>query len=850
MALSAYQRKRDFRKTAEPKGKRAKPRQDLHFVVQKHDASRLHYDFRLELDGVLLSWAIPKGPSTDPKDRRLAIQVEDHPMEYESFEGIIPAGQYGGGTVMVWDRGTWIPNGDPNKAYQKGHLTFELKGERLKGGWSLIRTQSGDGEKSQWLLIKRKDSEAAAKAIMEAHKKSVLSGRSMEAIQAGKDRDWTGRDVSLKPATKQSRNGKLTPPIPKARKAAMPRELHPKKATLSERVPAADGWYHEEKFDGYRILAFIQDGAIRLITRNGNDWTAKFATVREGLKRIKVKSAVLDGEVVALTKEGNPSFQALQASFEKKAQPASLAYYVFDLPYLDGYDLSESPLEKRKMALRKLLESAPKEGVVRYSEHVEGDGGAFFEFACRSNREGVISKKADSPYRQRRTRDWLKIKCSRRQEFVIGGFTDPAGSRTGFGALLLGVFDGGGKLHYCGRVGTGFSQEDLKRLGDRLGRLQRKEPPFENPPSSRGVHWVKPALVAEVQFAEWTQEGRLRHPSFKGLRSDKAPREIRAERSMTPPTTPGRHPSSKASPAMVDGSTVAGVSISNPDRMLFPELGLTKKDIADYFASVADWILPHVIHRPLMVLRCPKGLSEACFYQKHTGASLPDSVKEIAVKENSKRQKYIYIEDLKGLIGLVQMGTLEFHPWGSTVDRLESPDRIIFDIDPDEAVEWKSVTTAAQRLRELMEALGLRGFVRASGGKGLHVVFPISGTSSWESVRSFSGAIAKELSAAYPAEYVATMSKKARKGKIYLDWLRNARGATAIASYSVRARPGAPVAVALAWSELGPTQDLDRFTVTTIPRRLSTLKEDPWSEFLTCKQRLTRAALRAMRVSL
>jgi len=833
--LERYGKKRDFRSTPEPKGRRGSGHRELHFVVQKHAARRLHHDFRLELDGVLLSWAVPKGPCLDPAVKRLAIHVEDHPLEYEKFEGVIPEGEYGGGTVMIWDRGIWKPEGDPEAAYRKGRLSFRLLGSRLKGGWSLVRTARATSNSEEWLLIKRKDAEAGDEKALQRYERSVVSGRTMDGIRKGDGIRKEAEPVRIDPSE-----------VENAKKAAMPASLAPEKATLCDRLPPGDDWLFETKFDGYRLIAFKDRGKVRLRTGKGNDWTASFPAIREALERLPPARAVLDGEVVALTKEGGTSFQALQRVIKKADSRSPLAFMAFDLPYLDGYDLTRTPLLERKRLLEELIGAAGGNGVLRYSEHVRNVK-KFFEFACRSQMEGVVCKQAGSPYRQRRTREWLKVKCLNRQEFVIGGYTEPSGARQGFGALLLGVYDDGGDLVYCGRVGTGFTQDVLKELAARLKRAERARSPFVDPPRGKGLHWTAPRLVAEVQFSEWTGDGQLRHPSFQGLRADKPPREIRREQPVTPPGPRSVVSSRASSRASDETTTLAGVRLTHPDRIMYPGQGLTKRALAEYHERVAERLLPHVRRRPLMLVRCPQGRGKPCFHQKHAGDSLSKVVSSMRVRTSRGMEDQIAIDDLAGLIGLVQFGTLEIHPWGCRPDDPESPDRLVFDLDPEESVDWGRVVLAARRLRDLMKSLDLTGFARTTGGKGLHIVFPLSGPTDWQSVRSFTGAVARELAGAWPEEYVATMSKRSRKGRIFIDHFRNARGATAVASYSPRARAGAPVATPLSWRELSAGMDRGRFTVKRLPRRLAAQKQDPWEGFFELDQPLKPSALRAVK---
>ncbi len=793
MALEAYNEKRRFQKTREPRGRVKKTKGGFSYVIQKHAASHLHYDFRLELDGVLLSWAVPKGPSLDPRDKRLAMQVEDHPVEYGGFEGTIPKGEYGGGTVMVWDRGTWEPEGDPRKDYERGRLTFTLHGEKLKGTWHLIRTRGagGDGEgRTAWLLFKGADDEARRHdgQVVDQMPASALTGRTIDEIGADGEKTWH----SDKPS---KRTRAVKRPDTSVR-------VSPELATLVKEAPEGDGWLHEVKLDGYRILAHVARGKVTLFSRNGKDWTARMPDVASALARLDCKSAIVDGEVVVLREDGISDFQRLQNAMGEGDE--DLTYFVFDLLELDGRDLRDEPLEERKAALERIL---PARGAtVRLSDHVVGGGPKFFESACKLGLEGIISKRRDAPYREGRGRDWLKVKCLGRQEFVIVGWTDPKSSREHFGALLLGVRKGK-SLVYAGKVGTGFTAASLASIAPKLRALATKAPAVKNAPRGRDVHWVAPSLVCEVDFTEMTSEGLLRHPSFRGLRQDKSATEIVMERPAKAPT--------RKSPR-----------VSNRGKVFFPESGITKGQLAEYFERVGPWMLPHVAGRPLMLLRCPNGI-ERCFVQKHASVMLPSEVRPIDVGEE---EAHTAIDDVAGLVGLAQAGVVEVHTWGSHESDIEHPDLLVFDLDPDPAVKWSDVVWAAQLLRERLESLRLEPYVKTTGGKGLHVVCAIEPTMTWEAAKDFAHEVADAVVKEEPSRFVATMTKSRRKGKIFIDYLRNGRGATFIAPYSPRARPGAPVAMPLAWDEL--TNDLrpDQFTIENAFERLDALRADPWEK--------------------
>jgi bifunctional non-homologous end joining protein LigD len=843
MALERYRQKRDFRVTPEPPGKVGKRRSHaLSFVVQKHAAKRLHYDFRLELDGVLLSWAVPKGPSLDPNDKRLAVHVEDHPLEYGEFEGVIPAKQYGAGTVMVWDHGTWTPKADPAEGYAKGHLKFELHGEKLKGGWNLVRSRSGKygGDKS-WLLFKEADDFARLgpqALIAEDHPDSVVTGRSLEQIAAQADRVWhSNQSVAANVKGGAIRKRKSHPPsglakLKGARKQALPDMIEPQLATLVKSAPTGPAWVHEIKFDGYRMLCRIADGEAQIVSRTAKDWTAEFSAVAHALARLPVESAWLDGEVVVVDAHGRTRFQALQNALSG-ATTATLSYFAFDLLYLNGFDLRGVALAERKRLLQELLANAPM--TVKYSEHFAAPGEAFLQHACELGLEGMVSKRSDLPYQAGRGPAWQKMKCERSQEMVIGGFTDPEGSREGFGALLLGVYEPDGRLTYSGKVGTGFDTASLKSLSRSLKKLVQKESPFHNPPrgaEARRAHWVKPDLVAEVSFTEWTADGTLRHPSFKGLRADKPAKEVIRERDATiprekdPATDPPRARPRTTSPPAEAKNAVAGVALTNPDKLLYPEARLSKRDLALYYAAVGDWMLPHLRDRPLTLLRCPNGWNQKCFYQKKTDDSVSDAISRVRIDGNGS--VYMMADSVTAIVALLQMGVLELHPWGSRSKRLGFPDRLVFDLDPEESLAWTEVKQAVLLVRTLLENLGLVSFLKTTGGKGLHVVVPIEPTLSWDQAKGFTKAVAELLERAFPDRFTSKLLKTSRRERIFIDYLRNAEGATAVAAYSLRAKADAPVSTPIGWDELGKDVRFAHFNARNVPKRLATIRGDPW----------------------
>jgi bifunctional non-homologous end joining protein LigD len=838
MALERYRQKRDFRVTPEPAGKVGKRRsRALSFVVQKHAATRLHFDFRLELNGVLLSWAVPKGPSLDPNDKRLAMHVEDHPLEYGEFEGVIPPKQYGAGTVMVWDRGTWTPKADAEQGYARGHLKFELHGEKLKGVWNLVKSRSGKYGGDSWLLFKEADDYARLGAeglVTEDQPDSVLTGRSMDAIKAQADRVWhSNRSVNenVKGGAIRKRAARSTTSVARldgAQKAEIPDKLAPQLATLVKAPPTGPQWIHEIKYDGYRMLCRIDGGKASLISRTGKDWTADFPTLVRDLARLPVRSAWLDGEVVVLDEKGRTSFQGLQNALSGTV-PSTLAYIAFDLLYLDGIDLRGVKLTERKEALQKLVDDAPAS--VRYSEHFSVPGDAFLANVTALGLEGMVSKRGDLRYMPGRGPAWQKLKVAQRESFVVGGFTDPEGSRHGFGALLLGTPEPDGMLAYCGRVGTGFNDATLASLIRALEPLEQDKAPFRNPPTgyeARGVHWVKPTLVAEVSFGERTADGTLRHPSFLGLRD---PKDV-AHDAVPAPTRRGSAVDAK--------NTIAGVALTNPDKLLYPDVKLSKRDLAQYYATIGEWMLPHLAGRPLTLVRCPNGWDSKCFYQKKVDDNVPAALTRVRIGDGSI---YMMAESVAAIVTLLQMGVLEIHPWGSQAKRLDRPDRIVLDLDPDEGLPWADVKQAVLLVKALLENLELSPYLKSTGGKGLHVVVPLEPRADWEQVKGFTKAVAELLERTFPDRFTSKLLKVSRGGRIFIDYLRNAEGATAVAAYSLRAKAGAPVSTPLAWSELGKDVRFAHFNARTVPKRLAKLKSDPWKDLAASARPLTPAVM-------
>jgi bifunctional non-homologous end joining protein LigD len=858
MALESYRKKRNFKTTPEPAGKITKQKSgELAFVVQKHAASRLHYDIRLELNRVLLSWAVPKGPSLDPNDKRLAIHVEDHPIEYGGFEGIIPPKQYGSGTVMLWDRGVWIPKEDPVAGYKKGKLKFDLKGEKLNGGWTLIKSHGGKYGDNAWLLFKEDDGYARTgpgARVVDIRPDSVATHRSLTQIAADPERVWHSDKTvaaNIKKGTVKKAKTKIDlTKISAARKAPLPNSVGVQLATLAKAAPEGEGWIHEIKYDGYRMLCQLNAGTVRIYSRTRKQWTADFPTVARAVAGLPIESAWVDGEVVSVDPKGRPSFQALQKALSTGT--SEVVYYVFDLLYLNGYDLRSVTLGERKTLLKRLI---PAAGTLRYSDDFAVPGAEFFVEVCKLGFEGMISKRLDSTYQGARVATWLKVKCGRRQELVIGGFTDPEGSRQGFGALLLGAYDAEGNLRYSGKVGTGFNDAFLVTLRRTLEELVQDKPAFINPPcgpEARRAHWVTPELVAEVTFTEWTEAGTLRHPSFQGLRKDKRAREVvREEPSATPTIAPANSQSPDKSTRKTkvffpkgDKNTIAGIKISNPDKLLYPEAGITKRDLALYYEAIGGWIVPHLLNRPLTLVRCPNGWNKECFYQKHAGAGITEVIGRVTVQDSDGPAVYMTANSVSAVVAILQMGTLELHPWGARTPKLGFPDRIVFDLDPDEALAWKQITDAVTVLKTLLENLGLRGFLKTTGGKGLHVVVPIEPTVSWEHIKGFTKAIAELLAQTFPDRFTAKLLKVTRHGKIYIDYLRNAEGATAIAPYSLRAKANAPVSTPIDWSELARDLRFDHFNVKNIAARLKRLQRDPWAEIRKTRQTVTKAIMK------
>ncbi|HLT25667.1 MAG TPA: non-homologous end-joining DNA ligase [Zeimonas sp.] len=903
--LQRYREKRDFRVTREPPAKSRPKRSgaaiELGFVIQKHAARRLHYDLRLELDGALKSWAVPKGPSLDPDVKRMALHVEDHPLDYADFEGTIPPKQYGAGTVIVWDRGTWVPEGDPRAGYRDGKLKFELRGRKLHGRWTLVRMHGHADERHEpWLLIKERDAFARPEdeySVVEAEPGSVLAG--------------TRRNE----------------PPPQARAAPLPETLTPQLATLVDTPPESGAWSWEMKFDGYRLLARVDGDDVRLVTRNGHDWTARMPSLADALAALELPPAWLDGEIVVANEQGVPDFQQLQNAFDSE-RTDDIVYYVFDLPYCDGFDLRPVPLRERRALLRRRLDAHPSERV-RFSEDFSAAPEALLRSACALGMEGLIGKRVDSTYVSRRSPSWIKLKCTNRQEFVIGGYTDPQGSRSGFGALLLGVHDAQGALRYVGKVGTGFDEARLRDLASRLKSLETATSPFAERVHERGAHWVRPELVAEVSYTRWTNDGRIRHSVFHGLRDDKPAATIRREPMREAATsdsdeptgddaangtdaskpaaeakgsrtgrggrdgagtkgardgrggehvkgakdgkgatdgkdangrakgandvggaagalrTPGAGGAKRGSARATtsDSGAPAGVRVTNPERIIDPSTGITKLEVVRYYARAAPVMMPHLRRRPVALVRTPEGIDGPRFFQKHASTSAMPGVRSLDPKYDPGEEPLIEIATEKGLVTAAQMNAIEFHTWNATTRAIEKPDRMIFDLDPGEGVEWPAVREAAQLVRVLLDELALRSFLKTSGGKGLHLVVPLTPKHGWDTVKGLSKAIVVHLARTLPSRFVAKSGPANRKGRIFADFLRNGRGATTVAAWSTRGRPGIGVSVPVAWEELDEIDGGAHWTLRTVEPRLEA--PDPWADYASTRQTID-AAMRAL----
>lgn len=831
MSLRDYSSKRHFDKTPEPRPEKSasKGGREL-FVVQLHHARRRHYDFRLQVGDVLKSWACPKGPSYDPKVKRLAVEVEDHPVSYASFQGDIPDG-YGAGHVDTFDTGVWATSGDAEAQLRKGHLRFELFGERLKGGWHLVRSHRQE-KKPAWFLIKDDD---AYVSTLEAD--DLLNATMVASTRRAAGKSGGATEVAQKltrarrkpaPAIDKRRTSpaRWVAKVDGATKRAAPKGFFkPELATLRATPPAGDQWLNEVKWDGYRILTSINAGKVECWSRNALPWTDKLPEIRQAIESLGLRSAQLDGELIAVVDERS-DFNALQQTLSgERASP--LVYVLFDLPYLEGYDLSGSPLIRRKEALERLLQEAPPQ--LAYSSHVVGGGEAAFESASAHELEGIMCKRIDSPYRGGRGDDWVKVKRLASDEFAVVGYTAAKGSRKGFGSLLLAKPAPGGEWSYVGRVGSGFTDEMLRELTRSLARAGTHTPTIKHAGEApRDAHWIAPTAVAEVFYRGIGNHGLLRQPSLKAMRPDKSPRDLRSGTD------------SKPRKGAAKSTAPAGIVITHPDRVVYPGDGITKQDVVDYYSAVMKWFLPGVISRPMSVIRWPGGIDKPSFFQKHLPTGSLQHVGSACLKEETGASAvYLYPQDADSIIELVQYNAIEFHPWGAHVDDPDGADRIVFDLDPGPGVEWARVKAAARLLHQLLEQLGLRSFLRTTGGKGLHVVVPLKPVAPWDEVKSFAHGFAQALESMYPLEFVSVSSKARRTGRIYVDYLRNGRGATAVASYSLRGRPGAPVAMPLRWTELSRLKSASHFDLRSALARLKRQRSDPWEGIDTIRQDLT-----------
>ena len=805
--LEIYNKKRNFGKTGEPEGKPAAQEKNLRFVIQHHIARRDHYDFRLEWEGALLSWAVPKGPSYNTRDKRLAIRVEDHPLEYRNFEGTIPKGEYGGGVVMLWDEGYYLPQGDVGEGLHSGMLKFSLDGRRLRGNWALIRLKAKAGDtKENWLLLKEKDGYIKATDGIAEFTTSVRTGRTFMEIESGEEGKFTKNPFS-------STGVQL--------------------AKLAGTVPDSEGWLYELKYDGYRILSYIEDNHALLQTRNGSDYSQRFQSVASSLLDwASGRAMVLDGEMVITDASGKTDFQALQ-SYMKNPDAQNLTYIIFDLLALDGADLRKHPLINRKKMLEALMTDAPEN--LTYSKHVAGYGKESFTAACRMGMEGIVGKKADSLYTGTRNGDWIKLKCDSRQEFVIGGYTLSGKKACGISSLLLGVYQDE-TLIYAGRVGTGFSESVKKELEKRFNDIKKNSSPFRSAPKPRPdekITWLEPRLVAEIKYAEWTQDHLIRQASFKGLRMDKPPKEVRKEKAEDAISPEALSADMEKPKTTKNSLVIQGIKITHPEKILFYEPEITKEDVIRYYEKVAERMMPYVSHRILSIVRCPKGISETCFYKKHPGRNSKSIVTIPVRNEEGETEDYFYIESVSGLIAEAQMGTLEFHPWGSRIDELEKPDIMVFDLDPDAGMDLSSVRQGVRDLQGILAELSLVTYLKTSGGKGYHIVVPFKPAASWHAFHDFARRIAEVMEQKWPERYTSNVRKAKRTNKIFIDWIRNGRGATSIAPYSIRARKGAKVSMPIAWEELDAVAPGG---VDMADALIRIARDDPWKGFYQTNQ--------------
>jgi len=821
-SLKKYREKRNFEVTSEP-AEGGEANEDARaFVIQKHWASRLHYDFRLELDGAMKSWAVPKGPCYDPAVKRMAVQVEDHPIAYNQFEGQIPEGQYGAGKVIIWDEGTWMPVGDPRKGYRDGHLKFDLQGAKMQGRWALIRLKGKESEKQPpWLLIKDRDDFSRPErdfSVVDEMPDSVVPLRKMGKGAGPKDK-----------ATSRSNAQPALPGIA----ADLPAQLKPQLATLVDGVPQhAPDWLYEMKFDGYRLVARIEGEDVRLFTRNGHDWSAKLPHLVEALRALPAKWAWVDGEIVMLDREGIPNFQSLQNAFDND-RTQDIVFYAFDLPFIGLRDLRQEPLGVRRALLQQLMDTA-EDDHLRFSEAFEAAPSDLVATACRMGLEGIMAKRLSSPYVSRRSDTWVKVKCARRQEFAIVGYTAPKGSRAGLGALLLAVTEQDGSLRYAGKVGTGFDDASLVSLQKRLAAMETDKKPVANAPAAGGVRWVKPELIAEVSFGEWTSGGHIRHSVFRGLRQDKPVKAISREKAVPVKDIDSETPASKTSRSK-------GGKLTNPDRVIDPSTKLTKLDLARYYGLISPLMLAHLKGRPVSFLRAPAGIQGEFFFQKHLEAAMP-GVKSLPAKLDPDHPPLLEVPTAEAIMSAVQMNVVEFHTWNAVKTSIGKPDRLMLDLDPGEGVQWPTMQQAANLVRVLLQEIGLQAWLKTSGGKGLHVVVPLRKQYDWDTVKRFSQAVVQHLARTLPQLFVAKSGPKNRVGKIFADYLRNGFGATTVCAWSARARPGLGISVPVTWDELDKLTSGAHWTIQDVHSRLD-VGNTPWDDY--APQSLT-AAMSAM----
>ena len=821
-SLKKYREKRNFQVTSEPAGGGEANEDARAFVIQKHWASRLHYDFRLEMDGAMKSWAVPKGPCYDPAVKRMAVQVEDHPIAYNQFEGQIPEGQYGAGKVIIWDEGKWMPVGDPRKGYRDGHLKFDLQGVKMQGRWALIRLKGKESDKQPpWLLIKDRDAFARPErefSVVDEMPDSVVPLRAAKAPSPDRSEDQPESSAA---------GQRALPGVA----ADLPAHLKPQLATLVDGVPHhAPDWLYEMKFDGYRMVVRIEGDDVRLYTRNGHDWSAKLPHLVEAFRALPAKWAWVDGEIVMLDREGIPNFQALQNAFDGE-RTQDIVFYAFDLPFIGQRDLRQEPLTVRRALLQQLMDTT-EDDHLRFSEALEAAPSDLVATACKMGLEGIMAKRLSSPYVSRRTNTWVKVKCARRQEFAIVGYTAPKGSRAGLGALLLAVTEQDGSLRYAGKVGTGFDDASLVSLQKRLASIETDKKPVANAPAAGGVRWVKPELIAEVSFGEWTGGGHIRHSVFRGLRQDKPVRAISREKAVPVKDIEGdagaTKPASKAAPAS-RASRAKGGKLTNPDRVIDPSTKLTKLDLARYYALVAPLMLEHLKGRPVSFLRAPAGIQGEFFFQKHLEAAMP-GVKSLPAKLDPDHPPLLEVPTAEAIMSAVQMNVVEFHTWNAVKTSNGKPDRMLFDLDPGEGVQWPAMQQAANLVRVLLEEIGLKAWLKTSGGKGLHVVVPLRKQYDWDTVKRFSQVIVQHLARTLPQLFVAKSGPKNRVGKIFADYLRNGFGATTVCAWSARARPGLGVSVPVKWEELDKLTGGAHWTIQDIHARLDA-GNTPWDDY-------------------